>query len=240
MSLHVVPVSESRPALRVESAPTCPMVMPLLGPWRQGMPRAAVIATMKFSLAERRRPCTPAMAAGLTDYVWSLRAVLLFRVPPWPQLQARPWVSEEEARPTERDRCVDQQARRAERGIPNWLRNLTTGGLTSLKQCTRGPWQLSAAIGYATVRAARLAYLPLPAPSPPPVRVRLPFVLRSGVRWYRFCCVVRARTVSDILYRTPLKTLSADAVAHSPQEGQGPGLLCGRGGGAVRLYLLSP
>jgi IS1 family transposase len=33
------------------------------------------------------RPCTPAMAAGLTDHVWSLREVLLFRVPPWPQAQ---------------------------------------------------------------------------------------------------------------------------------------------------------
>jgi transposase-like protein len=33
------------------------------------------------------RPCTPAMAAGLTDHVWTLREVLLFRVPPWPQLQ---------------------------------------------------------------------------------------------------------------------------------------------------------
>jgi len=33
------------------------------------------------------RPCTPAMAAGLTDQVWSLREVLMFRVPPWPQLQ---------------------------------------------------------------------------------------------------------------------------------------------------------
>src|SRR5499433_4281901 len=31
------------------------------------------------------RPCTPAMAAGLTDQVWTLREVLLFRVPPWPQ-----------------------------------------------------------------------------------------------------------------------------------------------------------
>jgi hypothetical protein len=31
------------------------------------------------------RPCTPAMAAGLTDCVWSLRDVLLYRVPPWPQ-----------------------------------------------------------------------------------------------------------------------------------------------------------
>src|SRR6266571_4493636 len=32
------------------------------------------------------RPQTPAMAAGLTDHVWTLREVLLFRVPPWPQL----------------------------------------------------------------------------------------------------------------------------------------------------------
>jgi IS1 family transposase len=31
------------------------------------------------------RPCTPAMAAGLTDHGWTLREVLLFRVPPWPQ-----------------------------------------------------------------------------------------------------------------------------------------------------------
>jgi len=33
------------------------------------------------------RPCTPAMAAGLTDHVWSLKDVLLYRVPPWPQPQ---------------------------------------------------------------------------------------------------------------------------------------------------------
>jgi IS1 family transposase len=33
------------------------------------------------------RPCTLAMAAGFTDHVWSLREVLLFRVPPWPQPQ---------------------------------------------------------------------------------------------------------------------------------------------------------
>ena len=33
------------------------------------------------------RPCTPAMAAGLTDHVWSLREVLMFRVPPGPQPQ---------------------------------------------------------------------------------------------------------------------------------------------------------
>ena len=33
------------------------------------------------------RPCTPAMAAGLTDHVWSLKEVLFYRVPPWPQAQ---------------------------------------------------------------------------------------------------------------------------------------------------------
>ena len=31
------------------------------------------------------RPYTPAMIAGLTDHVWTLREVLLYRVPPWPQ-----------------------------------------------------------------------------------------------------------------------------------------------------------
>ena len=33
------------------------------------------------------RPCTPAMATGLTDHVGSLKEVLLYRVPPWPQPQ---------------------------------------------------------------------------------------------------------------------------------------------------------
>ena len=37
--------------------------------------------------AKQWRPCTPAMAAGLTDRVWTLREVLMFRMPPWPQPQ---------------------------------------------------------------------------------------------------------------------------------------------------------
>jgi IS1 family transposase len=32
------------------------------------------------------RPRTPAMAAGLSDHVWTLREVLLYRVPSWPQM----------------------------------------------------------------------------------------------------------------------------------------------------------
>ena len=36
---------------------------------------------------KRWQPQMPAMAAGLTDRVWSLREVLRYRVPPWPQTQ---------------------------------------------------------------------------------------------------------------------------------------------------------
>ena len=41
-------------------------------------------ATSGRGSAKVWRPCTPAMAAGLTDHVWSLKEVLLYRVPPWP------------------------------------------------------------------------------------------------------------------------------------------------------------
>jgi len=37
--------------------------------------------------AKQWRPWTLAMAAGLTDHIWSLREVLMYRVPPWPQPQ---------------------------------------------------------------------------------------------------------------------------------------------------------
>jgi len=41
--------------------------------------------TQGHGSAKTWQPRTPAMAAGLTDHVWTLRAVLRFRVPPWPQ-----------------------------------------------------------------------------------------------------------------------------------------------------------
>src|SRR5215467_1395100 len=41
--------------------------------------------TQGHGSAKTWQPRTPAMAAGLTDHVWTLREVLLFRVPPWPQ-----------------------------------------------------------------------------------------------------------------------------------------------------------
>ena len=42
-------------------------------------------ATHGTGTAKRWQPRTPAMAAELTDHVWTLREVLLFPVPPWPQ-----------------------------------------------------------------------------------------------------------------------------------------------------------
>ena len=49
------------------------------------VPLAAPLPTNGTGSAKQWQPRTPAMAAGLTDHVWTLREVLLFRVPPWPQ-----------------------------------------------------------------------------------------------------------------------------------------------------------
>ncbi len=50
---------------------------------RQPLPQP--VPTHGTGSATQWRPCTPAMAAGLTDHVWTLREVRLYRVPPWPQ-----------------------------------------------------------------------------------------------------------------------------------------------------------
>jgi IS1 family transposase len=50
---------------------------------RQPLPQP--VHTNGMGSAKQWRPRTPAMAAGLTDHVWTLREILLYRVPPWPQ-----------------------------------------------------------------------------------------------------------------------------------------------------------
>ena len=59
-----------------------------------GLPHARVcqalaepIAPPGTGAAKVGRPCTPARAADWTDRVWSLKEVLRYRVPPWPQPQ---------------------------------------------------------------------------------------------------------------------------------------------------------
>jgi hypothetical protein len=48
-------------------------------------PLVPPVPTNGAGSAKTWQPRTPAMAAGLTDRVWTLREVRLFRVPPWPQ-----------------------------------------------------------------------------------------------------------------------------------------------------------
>ena len=55
------------------------------GSVRQPLPQP--VPTNGTGSAKRWRPCPPAMAAGLTEHVWTLKEVLLYRVPPWPQPQ---------------------------------------------------------------------------------------------------------------------------------------------------------
>ena len=50
---------------------------------RQPLPQP--VPTNGTGSAKRWQAQTPAMAAGLTDHVWTLREDLMFRVPPWPQ-----------------------------------------------------------------------------------------------------------------------------------------------------------
>jgi IS1 family transposase len=46
------------------------------------------MATKGTGSTKQWQPQTPAMAAGLTNRMWTLREVVMFRVPPWPQPQA--------------------------------------------------------------------------------------------------------------------------------------------------------
>jgi hypothetical protein len=55
------------------------------------LPLPQPLPTNGTGSAKHWLPCTPAMAAGLTNPVWSLREVLLYRVPPWPNHRRCKW-----------------------------------------------------------------------------------------------------------------------------------------------------
>jgi hypothetical protein len=55
------------------------------------------------------RPCTPAMAAGVTEHIWSLQAGRRYRVPPWPHPQGRSQVVQEAGRAVARDEQVESR-----------------------------------------------------------------------------------------------------------------------------------
>jgi len=95
--------------------------------------------------AKQWRPCTPAMAAGLTEHVWSLTEVLLYRVPPWPQPQKVQEMAPLDAHGRKQWRCAQISARRLGRRVENAFRVRMTGRWTRRRRFARGPETLSAA-----------------------------------------------------------------------------------------------
>jgi hypothetical protein len=73
------------------------------------------------------RPCTPAMAAGVTDHVWSLQEVLLYRVPPWPQPQTVEETTPLDTQGRKRWTCTQIAAKRRGSRVENPFGVLMTG-----------------------------------------------------------------------------------------------------------------
>jgi hypothetical protein len=68
-------------------------------------------------------------------------------------------VSQEDKRPTTRNRCVYKQERRAAQGADNPLRDLMTGCWVPLRRLKRGLMELSAPSRYATIHRGHAALL---------------------------------------------------------------------------------
>jgi hypothetical protein len=77
----------------------------------------------KMGSARLWRPYTPAMAAGLTDHIWSLKEVLFYRVPPWPQPQTVGGTVTLDDRGRKRLRCTQRQT--------SWVRRRVENGFES-------------------------------------------------------------------------------------------------------------
>lgn len=73
------------------------------------------------------QPCPPAMAAGVTDHVGSLKAVLFYRVPPWPQTSTVKNRMPVEERGVERRAYAQMQANRGGREVASRVRGLMPG-----------------------------------------------------------------------------------------------------------------
>jgi IS1 family transposase len=73
------------------------------------------------------QPRTPALAAGLTDHVWTLRDVLLYRVPPWQQPHAVSRVGGCDEREARQEWCARDQLTGWQEVQKNRMRGLMTG-----------------------------------------------------------------------------------------------------------------
>jgi hypothetical protein len=105
--------------------------------------------------AKQWRPCTPAMAAGVTDRVWTLREVLISRVPPWPQPHALEETGDNEVRGTARLTCAGKSGERIYSGSLALEKQTLTVLVTPWTRLGTGLGSLSAAWRYTTQHAGR-------------------------------------------------------------------------------------
>ena len=112
--------------------------------------RAEPLPTHGSGAAKVGRPCTPAMAAGVTDHVWSLTEGLCSRVPPWPQMQTVSNRRLVQDWGIKGGPCVQIQTTRGKSEVDNRLGRLGTGWLRRHRGLERGPKIISAGLRYAT------------------------------------------------------------------------------------------
>jgi len=84
------------------------------------------------------------MAAGLTDHVWTLREVLLCRVPLGPQPQALSAAGEPDYRESERARCAQREAKQAQQDRMSRIGGTSAGLCPPRWQLQIGPSDFSA------------------------------------------------------------------------------------------------
>jgi hypothetical protein len=116
---------------------------------RQALPQPEL--TNGTGSAKQWRPCTPAMSAGLTDRVWTLREMWLYRVPPWPQPQALSPTWKHDERERERARCAYGRGQRLGGRLGNPIAEIRTVRLMSHEWFQTAPAGLSAGLRYRTM-----------------------------------------------------------------------------------------
>ena len=86
-------------------------------------PWAEPVRTYGTGAAQRWRPCTPALAAALTDHSWTLKEGLLSRVPPWPQAQLGEGRGKDGDREIGQDQCACDPINRTASGPANRVKS---------------------------------------------------------------------------------------------------------------------
>jgi hypothetical protein len=109
--------------------------------------------TQGTAAGKRWQQRTPAMAAGLTDRVWSLREVRMSRGPPWPQPQVGEGPGEVYARQLPRANCIYKPSRGVECSDARSHGGLLSGSFCACRPAWTRPHALPARLPYTTTMA---------------------------------------------------------------------------------------